>query len=45
MAPLRRSARSRQEAEFQARIRALRERHAGKVSLLQRLGRAGVGPA
>lgn len=36
------SARSRREEEFQARIRELRERHALKVSLLERLKKAGV---
>jgi hypothetical protein len=37
------SARSGRDGEFQAQIRELRERHALKVSLLERLNRAGVG--
>jgi hypothetical protein len=37
------SARSGGEGAFQQRIRELRERHAMKVSLLERLNRAGVG--
>ena len=37
------AARSRREDEFQTRVRELRERHALKVSLLERLNRAGIG--
>jgi hypothetical protein len=37
------SARSDREPDFSARVRELRERHAMKVSLLERLDRAGVG--
>jgi hypothetical protein len=37
------SARSRRDEEFQTRVGELRERHVLKVSLLQRLNRAGVG--
>jgi pyruvate/2-oxoglutarate dehydrogenase complex dihydrolipoamide acyltransferase (E2) component len=37
------AAHSRRESEFQTRIHGLRERHAMKVSLLDRLNRAGVG--
>ena len=39
------AARSRREEEFQTRVRELRERHALKVSLLERLNRAGMGAA
>jgi hypothetical protein len=39
------SVRLKREAEFAARIGALRQRHAMKVSFLERLNRAGLGAA